>query len=232
LVFNSLPSTFQRFQLSDNPSGGLRVPGSNSGHGHTMPNMPKKRDTAISFVSGSEDPHGHHAEDPRPLASTLSSSPTREEFDDDIRRQRENAHQQLSSNQALSVVTEVEFGNGTTKTVPSPSSQKWLDPLSPSSSMRGPRPLPRSGAGDIRSMWDTPGNTMRDYHEGGDLNLSRSISSEEHDRSHKHFPGGRGKRDEDDERAEEEQLLAGKGGRDDDDSYEEERRKGKSSRPF
>jgi hypothetical protein len=45
----------QRFELSDSP---MRRP---SDAALTLPNMPYKRDTAISFTEESKQPHGHHA---------------------------------------------------------------------------------------------------------------------------------------------------------------------------
>lgn len=198
--------------------------------------MPRKRDTAISFADGSENPHGHHEGDAptqsQLQSTTLSSSPPASDYEE-LTPRKKNLQDQFD--QSLSVVTRLDYsdssttgGNGTTKTVPSPMSQKWSDPLSPSSSMRGPRPLPRSNGGkDIRSMWDTPGNTMRD---GEDLELSRTISSER-ERTDKHFPGaGRSKRDEEDERGEEQQLLSSSRNTYDD-PYADEREKGRS-RPF
>lgn len=59
----------ERYELHDRPvprrgsssAAGSTVVGQAGGKASlTLPNMPSKRDTTISFASGSEDPHGHH----------------------------------------------------------------------------------------------------------------------------------------------------------------------------
>ncbi|MCO5587703.1 hypothetical protein L7F22_041654 [Adiantum nelumboides] len=74
----------ERYELHDRPvprrgSSNPSVVGGPGGMSLTLPNMPSKRDTTISFVSGSEDPHGHHSGSEKPmegLHNILTSPPS------------------------------------------------------------------------------------------------------------------------------------------------------------
>ncbi|PWN42601.1 DUF803-domain-containing protein [Ceraceosorus guamensis] len=239
----------ERYELHDAP---VRR-GTNQAPGHyTMPalGMPAKRDTAISFAEGSENPHGHHAGD-APLRSVSRAS--------NISNSTSNAPQRsIYKTEPASFLSPLSPRAGSTP-VRGDSIEEVNEnekPASPSiRSVGGPRPLPDSlrqqgslsrstAAPDLRTMWDAPMPGLTPSEKSiAELSLDAtqdsaggisSSPSSTRERTDKVFPGAtsgsfRARNKEAVEGEEEEELLNPRGKVEDSDD-EEERRKGRLAR--
>lgn len=148
----------ERYELQDRPmpkSPVLRENGLPLTFSNLHVHMPQKRDTTISFVSGSEDPHGHHGGG---IRSGSGNSTTTANYD------RGEPH---SAGGILRSPTQNNPGTSTFHSEPNsyvstPNNSNHQDYSSgnynPQDGLRpfGPRGLPRSGAAEnISQMWSS-----------------------------------------------------------------------------
>lgn len=197
-------SDVERYQLHDTPMphdasdrismfSGSR---SNSHSAATLASMPSRRETTISFAVDTSSTHDRpevRVHDFAPNAYHSPSSPSPLHY-------ATEPPQHLNTGHSLSAIREGSNGSGSAeKAGSSPTSSKYLDPFA-SATAQTPV-LPRSGAGDIRSMWeqskddlgpdadaDIPSSPTEE--KDRDSLSSSPSSSPTHARSERHFPKG------------------------------------------
>lgn len=151
----------ERYELHDRP-----MPGSPAPQSHlTLPalhlNMPQKRDTTISFVSGSEEPHGHHEK----RSSTRDS--TGKDITSPTSATGHGPARQTGGGILMSPTSSAQGFNKAHFTVEPSNLEDIIEPKSNSQQSRnshgtssirvvGPRPaaIPAAAPHDIRTMWD------------------------------------------------------------------------------
>lgn len=225
----------ERFELHDRP---MPMSPTSSQPGHlTLPNlphrMPQKRDTTISFVSGSEEPHGHHANKRGSGGSTSANG--------GVASSAGGPGGILVSPSTSSNVPHPVYHTEPASYFSGLQSSQQSSGASGSTSsgsrLGGPR-LPRSdGAGNLKTMWNdgensdlastlhmggskSPGYSgddesgrTNDYMDRGDDETDSTsaspVTARSAKRSAKVFPIGRKSQSkEDDEEAEAEELLS------------------------